>query len=297
MRIVLVAARAPVFQSLHTTCVESGHTPVAYVYARSPKPGSELSPTATTRISEIVEASPRGMDVLLPGAAGGIARSLVGHRPDLIVVYGLPWRLPRSVLDIPRLGAINVHASSLPRYRGPIPVHWAIRNGDPDFGVTVHRMTEEFDAGHVLAAKDGLPIHEDQTFADASTRIERAAQELLGPALARVADGEPGEPQDERLASYAGWMEPAFSTVDWSWPAERIHNQVRTFRYGMPSGPGPLADVGGEVIRVLRTSLAEDERAFGVPCADGLIWITEWEPVSREPVRGLVRQRPPDPAW
>jgi methionyl-tRNA formyltransferase len=216
------------------------------------------------------------MDVLLPGGATGIAKALAGYDLDVLVVYGLPWRLPRPVLEIPRLGAVNVHASALPKYRGPIPVHWAIRNGDPDFGVTVHRMTEAFDSGNILAAKHGITITEDQTFADASMKIESAVRELLGPALARVADGDPGEPQHEGLASYAGWMEPGFSSIDWSWTPMRIHNQVRTFRYGMTTGPGPLAEVDGQLVRVLRTSLTEDERGIEVACTGGSIWLTEW---------------------
>lgn len=281
MRIALIAARAQVFHTLHTTCVQSGHTPVAYVYARSARPGSPHSPIATTRISEIVESSPPGMDVILPGKTAGITKALSGYDLDLIVVYGLPWRLPRPVLEIPRHGAVNVHASSLPKYRGPIPVHWAIRNGDPDFGVTIHRMTEAFDSGNVLAAKHGIALAEDQTFVDASTKIESAARELLGTALARVADGDPGEPQDERLASHAGWMEPEFSSVDWSWTPTRIHNQVRTFRYGMATGPGPLAQVDGRIVRVLKTSLTEDERGIEVACAGGSIWLTEWEDAPR----------------
>jgi methionyl-tRNA formyltransferase len=103
------------------------------------------------------------MDLLLPGTAEGLADALGGYRLDLLVVYGFNWKLPASVLRSPRSGVINVHSSLLPRYRGPAPVLWAIRNGDAEIGLTVHRMDEQFDTGPILAQRGGIALEEDVT--------------------------------------------------------------------------------------------------------------------------------------
>jgi methionyl-tRNA formyltransferase len=273
VRIVLIADRDTVFHALHATCARAGHTVAAYVHARSSKPGGALAVNAEKRITRILRSIPPGTDLLLPGSATGLADSLPGYRPDLIVAFGLMWRLPVSVLHVPRLGAVNVHASLLPRYRGPIPVHWAVRNGDPECGVTVHRMAETFDTGNIMAQRGGIALADDPSFTAITAEIVSVAQELLVTTLSRLAAGEQGEPQDERSGSYGGWMEPEFSMVDWSKTAREIHNQVRTFRYGMDTGRGPLAEVNGAWIRVLRTSVTQAS-GTRMECADGPIWVT-----------------------
>jgi len=103
------------------------------------------------------------MDLLLPGTADGLADALGGYRLDLLVVYGFNWKLPAAVLRTPRSGAVNIHSSLLPRYRGPAPVLRAIRNGDAEIGLTVHRMDEQFDTGPILAQQGGIPLDEDVT--------------------------------------------------------------------------------------------------------------------------------------
>jgi len=97
-------------------------------------------------VQAIVVDIPPGMDLLLPGSTSTIGALLAGYEPDLMLVFGFNWHLPRETLTVPRFGVLNVHPSALPRYRGPSPVLWAIRNGDPFMGITVHRMTERIDA-------------------------------------------------------------------------------------------------------------------------------------------------------
>lgn len=227
-----------------------------------------------------MEGIPAGMDLLVPGSADGLLTALPGYRPDLLVCNGFPWRIPAPALVTARLGGINVHPSLLPRYRGPIPIHWAIRNGDREIGVTVHRMDERFDTGNLIVQRGGVPLDDDFDPDELLRRVDAVTRELLVTALARVRDGFRGEAQNHADASYAGWMEEDFSFVDWSWTAREIHNQVRTFRFGVPGPAGPLAEVDGRWIAVLRTRIDASDGGVRVECADGPLWITEWEPAE-----------------
>ena len=242
----------------------------------------DSGPQAPAAVSGILKAIPPGVDLLLPGSGVNLSRALVGYRPDLLICNGFPWRLPRSVLEIPRLGAINIHTSLLPRYRGPIPIHWAIRNGDPDVGVTIHRMDEAFDTGRVIVQRGGVPLPDEVVPEELFRQLDAVTCGLLPFALNRVRAGFPGEPQNEADASYAGWMEPGFSFIDWSRTAREIHNQVRAFRFGVPGPPGPVAQVGGRRVAVLRTRLdppVDGEQAgVRMGCADGPLWVTESVP-------------------
>ncbi|OXM43961.1 methionyl-tRNA formyltransferase [Amycolatopsis alba] len=228
------------------------------------------------KVTDILGGMPVDIDLLLPASPESMATALRGYAIDVAVVCGFSWRLPRVVLDAPRLGVLNVHCSSLPRYRGPAPVQWAIRNGDPDIGVTVHWMDERIDTGNVVARREGISLPEFVEFDAFWRHVTPVIGDLLVFALARVAEGYGGEPQNPDEATYAGMMEPEFSFLDWSGTASDLHNQVRTFHYGTGT-PGPFGKVAGEWVRVLRTSL-EPGKGTRVDCADGPIWLVETEP-------------------
>jgi methionyl-tRNA formyltransferase len=242
------------------------------------RPRTATDEGAARVVGRITAALPPGTDLLLPGSAEGLGTALRGYGLDLLVCYGFSWRLPRSVLSIPQYGVVNVHCSMLPKYRGPAPVLWAIRNGDPHLGVTVHRMDEEFDTGPVLAQQDGVPIPDDVTPKSLWTDLAPALRGLLGVALGRVRDPSAGEAQAADGVSHAGLMEPEFSVVDTTKTAREVHNQVRTFRF-MGPGLGPVAAVGGQPLKVLRTSLAPAD-GHRLDCVDGPVWITDSEPVA-----------------
>lgn len=279
LRICVISSGPDEFSTIHAACADSGHRPVAYFYGRSLRSGGPNLDDAGEMTASILNAVPQGMDLLLPGNIEGLALALEGYRPDLLIVFGFAWKLPRSVLDIPRLGAINVHVSMLPEYRGPAPLLWAIRNGDSTAGITIHRMDEDFDTGNVLAQRDGLPLADDISWQTYCVEAMPATYELLRTALARVVAGEPGEPQDDVRASYAGFMEEGFAFIRWSDDARTIHDQVRTHRF-MRSPDRPVAEVDGERLHVKRTSL-ESAEGIRVVCGDGKpLWITESADVS-----------------
>ncbi|WP_039832049.1 methionyl-tRNA formyltransferase [Nocardiopsis valliformis] len=274
LRICVISSGPDEFSTIHAACSDSGHRPVAYFHGRSLRSGGPNLGDAGEATAEILKVVPRGMDLLLPGNIEGLALSLESYRPDLLIVFGFAWKLPRSVLDIPRHGAINIHVSMLPKYRGPAPLLWAIRNGDPTGGITVHRMDEGFDTGNVLAQKDGIPLADDINWSNYCTDAMPVVYELLRTALTRVANEDPGEPQDHSEATYAGFMEEEFARIRWSDAAHTIHNQVRTHRF-MRSPESPIAEVNGTRLIVKRTSL-EPTEGQRVVCGDGTpLWITE----------------------
>jgi methionyl-tRNA formyltransferase len=281
MRIAVATFGVDEFAVLHATCVAAGHVPVAYVYCRSMRPNSAVDAYAAASVGGIVEALPSGIDLLLPGSAAGLADGLAGYRLDLLVAYGFNWRLPGAVLATPRLGVINIHTSLLPRYRGPAPVLWAIRNGDPEVGVTIHRMDERFDAGPILVQRGGIPLDEDVAPSLLWSTIRPVLAELLTTALDLVVRNAPGVPQTEGDASSAGFIEPEFSTVDWSRSAHEVHNQVRMFAF-MGRAYAPVAQVGDTHLRVFRTRL-EPADGVRVECADAPIWIVESAPAIGVP--------------
>ncbi|MEV0776586.1 formyltransferase family protein [Streptomyces sp. NPDC050428] len=279
MRVILVSYSARGFAVLRAACAESGHLPVAYLHARSLRPGGPTRAGAGPVVAEIVESVPPGVDLLLPGSKKVLlARTLREYEADLIVCYGFPWKFPPAALQATASGAINVHTSMLPKYRGPIPVNWAIRNGDSEIGVTVHHMTEEFDSGGILVQESGIALDDDVVPDLLWNEVDEVIARLLPAALTRVEEGFPGIAQREDQASYAGWMEPGFSCIDWSHTRNAIHNQVRATRFGSSGKSGPIANLPGEQIRVLRTSL-EPTGGRQVMCADGPLWIVASMPV------------------
>ncbi|RKN04893.1 methionyl-tRNA formyltransferase [Streptomyces radicis] len=278
MRIGLISFGVREFAALRETCVAAGHDPVVYAYSRSMRPRSATDEGAGEVVGRITAELPAGVDLLVPGSSEGLGAALRGYGLDLVVCYGFSWRLPRSVLRIPRHGMVNVHCSMLPKYRGPAPVLWAIRNGDPDLGVTAHRMNEEFDAGPVLAQEDGVPIPDDVTPESLWDELSVVLRRVVAAALERVTDPSAGEPQPKEGVSHAGLMESAFFVVDTSKTAREVHNQVRTFRY-MGPGLGPAVTVAGRRLKVLGTSLAPADGPR-LDCADGPVWITASEPAE-----------------
>lgn len=274
LRICVISSGPVEFSTIHAACTDAGHLPIAYFYGRSLRSGGMNLDDAGETTASILQAVPAGMDLLLPGNTKGLALALESYQPDLLVVFGFAWKIPPRILAIPQLGALNIHVSMLPKYRGPAPLPWAIRNGDPSGGITVHRMDDDFDTGNVLAQRDGIPLADDIDWATYCTDAMPVVHELLRTALDRAVAGHAGEPQNDSEASYAGFMEAEFSTIDWSDSAFAIHHQVRTHRF-LRSAGSPIARVGDRWLHVLRTSL-EPADGHLVTCGDGRpLWITE----------------------
>ncbi|HEY9198672.1 MAG TPA: methionyl-tRNA formyltransferase [Gammaproteobacteria bacterium] len=171
---------------------------------------------------------------------------LADYAPDLMVVVAYGLILPQAVLDLPRHGCVNVHASLLPRWRGAAPIQRAILAGDPETGVTLMRMEAGLDTGPMLA-KVSCPIGPLDTAADLHDRLAALGGELLGAQLhALLNDRLPGEPQDDALATYAAKLDKAEAELDWSRPAAELLRRVNAFN------PWPVAQTGfrGQPLRI-----------------------------------------------
>jgi methionyl-tRNA formyltransferase len=175
--------------------------------------------------------------------------------PELILADSYSMLIRPEVLELPALGAVNVHYAPLPRYRGPNPTQWAIVNGESETGVTVHYMTEAADAGEIIAQRI-VPIEPTDTWVDVHARLEPVAERLLGEQLPRILEGTAERtPQDEAAATQFPRRTPDDGRIDWSWSVERIHNLIRALVAPLP---GAFYESDGERIVIDRyLSLSE----------------------------------------
>jgi methionyl-tRNA formyltransferase len=280
-RIVLVTTVPIVAAGLVDALRELGHLPVAVLSARR-------EPPLPDRPSVSDETAPLGLDVLLPATRHGIEPLLRAYRPDLMMCWGFPWKIPLTALQVPRLGSINCHPAMLPRHRGPIPLAWAIRDGDNQFGITWHRMDAELDTGPILAQAPVPMQDDDWEIGVVGPRMGAVAMSLLPGVLERVAAGDPGDPQPSEGVTWAGHFGADYATIDWAQPARRIHDQVRAwqFTFGLSAAAGPIGELDGQRVRVTRTSLTDPgDDARRVEAGDGPIWLVRWEPADGSPTR------------
>jgi len=273
-RIVLITTVPPVADALVPVLRELGHEPVAILSARR----AQQAAAGRAPISD--ETAPSGLDLLIARDKWSVEPMLRSSRPDLALCWGFPWRIPLAALQVPSLGSVNCHPALLPRHRGPIPLSWAFRDGDGQFGVTWHRMDAELDTGAILAQTQVPMYDDDYAIEQVGPRIGAAAIGLLPEVFARIAAGDAGDPQPAEGVTWAGHLGEDYASVDWSQPARRIHDQVRAwaFTFGLSKVVGPIAELDGQQVRLLRTSLGDpggDTRR--VECGDGPIWVVEYE--------------------
>nr|WP_246325241.1 formyltransferase [Dissulfurirhabdus thermomarina] len=160
--------------------------------------------------------------------------------PDVILSCYYRRMIGEEILRLPRIAALNLHGSLLPRYRGRCPVNWQILHGEREGGVTLHHMVRQADAGDIVGQR-AVPIAETDTALDLFRKCEQAAAELLREMIPRVLDGTaPRVPQDSSRATYFGGRRPEDGRIDWSWPARRIYNLVRAVAWPYPGAFGFL---------------------------------------------------------
>lgn len=148
-------------------------------------------------------------------------------QPDVIVVAAFGQILPKSVLELPPYGCLNVHPSCLPKYRGAAPIQWALINGETETGVTIMLLDEGEDTGDIIL-QSNLPIDASDNTTSLSTRLANQAPALLMQALALISDGPPPhQPQDHTQATRAPRLTKEIGQIDWNQPAHRIRNLVR----------------------------------------------------------------------
>jgi methionyl-tRNA formyltransferase len=277
-RVFMICSIKPMADALCGTLRDLGHEPVALMGPRRAE-GDEQPPFLQLTTS----SAPQGVDLLFARDRYAIERLVRAYEPDLTVCSGFPWKIPQAALDVPRLGSINMHPALLPRHRGPIPLAWALREGDPEWGATWHRMDAELDTGNLLV-QTTIPIEDDDVdIVEFGPRLLSAWMELLPRALERIGAADPGDPQSDEGVSWAGhFADDDYVRVDWSHTARQIHNQVRAWHltFGMSGLRAPIAELDGEQVVLLQTRLTDPGGgARRVECGDGPIWVVQHEPV------------------
>jgi methionyl-tRNA formyltransferase len=260
---------------------DAGHDIVA-VYTRAAKPGGrrglELVPTPVER-----EARARGLPVLTPKtlrdeAAQTEFRALNADTA-VVIAYGLI--LPPAVLDAPRLGCFNVHASLLPRWRGAAPINRAIMAGDKESGVTIMKMDEGLDTG-AMAMGDSVPILPDMTAGELHDALAGLGADLMPRALAALERGALAlalTPQPQDGVTYAEKIAKEETRIDWTKSSAEVHNHIR----GLSPFPGAWFELGGARVKALRSTAGEGSGMPGtvlddmltIACGTGAVRLVE----------------------
>ncbi len=195
-------------------------------------------------------AREQGLRVATPASPGDpewLVR-LSDPRPDFLFSFYYRYLLPDVLLALPACGALNMHGSLLPKYRGRVPVNWALVHGETQTGATLHYMLSKPDAGPVVG-RETVAIGINDTALEVSAAVAAAAERLLTRCLpALIAGTAPCEPLDLAAGSYYGRRRPEDGRIDWTWPAARIHNLIRAVA---PPFPGAFADFRGRELRAL----------------------------------------------
>jgi len=208
-----------------------------------------------------------------PNAADVVAR-VAAARPDFIFSFYYRRMLGPALLALAPRGALNMHGSLLPKYRGRAPVNWAIIHGETETGATLHYMADKPDAGDIVA-QTAVPILPDDVAGDVFLKVTVAAEMTLDRALPPLLAGTtPRMPQDPAKASYFGGRRPEDGVIDWSKSAIAIHNLVRAVA---PPYPGARTLIDGHPARLLRTRVLDATAPAGIApafdVADGRITV------------------------
>ena len=273
----------PSLQALHA----AGHEIVA-VYTREAKPAKRGMALQITSVAR--EAEKLGLSVLTPKTLKTEEALAVfrAHKADAAVVVAYGMILPKAILDAPRLGCFNVHASLLPRWRGAAPINRAIMAGDTESGVTIMQMDEGLDTG-AMAMREALPITPDMTAGDLHDALATLGAGLMPRALAAAERGSLTlTPQPADGVTYAAKISKDETRIDWAKPAREVHNHLR----GLSPFPGAWFDLDGVRIKALRSTLAAGSGAPGtalddsltVACGDGAIRLTLVQRAGKQPM-------------
>ena len=262
MRVIFMGTpefSVPVLEAL----VTAGHE-IAAVYCQPPRPAGRGKKDRPTPVHARAEAL--GLEVRHPvslkGAEEQAAFAALNADVAVVVAYGLI--LPQAVLDAPKQGCLNIHASLLPRWRGAAPIHRAIMAGDATTGICIMQMETGLDTGPVLLREE-TPIGATETTDALHDRLSAMGAALIVSALASLPELTP-ERQPEAGVTYASKIDKAEAQINWSAPASEVDRQIR----GLSPFPGAWFEESGQRIKVLASRLADGSGAAGTVLDDHL---------------------------
>jgi methionyl-tRNA formyltransferase len=265
----------------------AGHEFVG-VYTRAAKPagrGMEIQPSPVER-----EARRLGLLVLTPTTlkTAEAEAAFHAHNADAAVVVAYGLILPKPILQAPRLGCFNVHASLLPRWRGAAPINRAVMAGDPESGITIMQMDEGLDTG-AMAMAERVPIQPDMTAGDLHDALARLGADLMLRAIAAAERGSLSlTPQPAAGVITAAKIGKDETRIDWTKPWRDVHNHIR----GLSPVPGAWFEIGGVRVKALRSTRGEGGGAPGtalddhltIACGDGAVRLTQVQRAGRQPM-------------
>jgi methionyl-tRNA formyltransferase len=279
----LIFAGTPAFAAAALDALADAGHEIALVLTQPDRPagrGMKLTPSAVKQ-----SAQARGLPVFQPtslkSAEAQDALRAVAAEVMVVAAYGLI--LPQAVLDIPRRGCLNIHASLLPRWRGAAPIQRAILAGDEVTGITIMQMDAGLDTGAMLL-KTAVPIDDEDTAGSLHDKLARAGAASIIEALARLDELTP-QAQDDALATYAAKLTKQEARLDWSRPAVELARAIRAYN----PVPGAHTVLDGQIVKIWRATaqgldqpggrpgevLAADERGIVVASGEGVLRIAE----------------------
>lgn len=262
----------------------SQHHEIIAVYCQPPRPAGRGKADRASPVQQCAEDL--GLPVFHPVSlrSAEVQQAFAALDADLAVVVAYGLILPQAVLDQPRLGCLNIHASLLPRWRGAAPIHRAIMAGDTETGVCIMQMEAGLDTGPVLA-REATAIGVEDTTADLHDRLSMIGARLITATIDRLP--LQAIPQSEQGVTYATKIDKAEARVDWSMPAAMVDRQIR----GLSPFPGAWCEINGERVKLLRSRLATGSGAAGqvldglrIACGDGAVEITLAQREGKRPM-------------
>ncbi len=246
MRLVFLGTPAFAVPSLEAL-VAAGHETAA-VYTQPDRPKGRGGQVAASPVKEA--ALRLGLEVRQPLRVRRpeVVADLAALEAEIMVVVGYGQIIPQAILDLPRHGIVNVHASLLPKYRGAAPIQWAIANGERVTGVTTMRIDAGLDTGAILLKRE-TPIGPEETAVELSARLAPLGAALLIETLAAIENGTIAPvPQDSEQATLAPILTKEDGRIDWNWPAAKIANRLRGFQ----PWPGAFTTFRGQLFYLTR---------------------------------------------
>jgi methionyl-tRNA formyltransferase len=264
-----------------------GHD-IAAVYTRAAKPAGRGMDMQVTPVER--EARRLNLPVLTPATlkSADAQTEFRAHNADAAVVVAYGLILPKAILESPKLGCFNIHASLLPRWRGAAPINRAIMAGDDESGVTIMIMDEGLDTG-AIAMAERLAIQSDATAGDLHDDLARLGADLMLRALAAIERGTlDAKPQPAQGVTYATKIAKTETRIGWAKPHNEVHNHVR----GLSPFPGAWFEIDGARVKALRSTKADGAGSPGsilddrltIACGDGAVRLTQVQRAGKQPM-------------
>lgn len=287
---VLFMGTPEIAATILKTLIEDARHELLAVVTQPDKPKGRGHGMAFPPVKEVALA--HGIPVLQPEKirTAEFLDEIKKRNPDIIAVAAYGKLLPKELLQLPRFGCINVHASLLPKYRGASPIQWAVMNGEKESGVTIMHMAEQMDAGDIILSKE-VRLSEEETAGSLHDRLAQVGGPALLEAMEMLEKGcAPRTPQKEEEATYVKMLDKTIGNLNFSQPAEVLERYIR----GLDPWPSAYTKLDGKTIKLWKakvlpadqlpkevrisepgTIVTVERDGFGILTGNGILFVTE----------------------